>query len=59
MHWPVAFKTDKDIFKLFPTTAENPDFVEIDDSIPLQDTWKGRLVGTASLHIFTVIKTLT
>jgi L-glyceraldehyde reductase len=48
MHWPVAFKTNKDISKLFPTSARSPDFVEIDDDIPIQDTWKGKF-GWGSL----------
>ncbi|OQU98781.1 hypothetical protein CLAIMM_04511 [Cladophialophora immunda] len=43
MHWPVAFKTNKDIFKLFPTTSENPDFVEIDDDISIVDTWRAMI----------------
>ncbi|KAK7896929.1 hypothetical protein LTR67_004817 [Exophiala xenobiotica] len=43
MHWPVAFKTNKDISKLFPTSARSPDFVEIDDDIPIQDTWKAMI----------------
>lgn len=41
MHWPVAFKSIKDIYNLFPTDPEDPNFVLIDDNISIRDTWKG------------------
>ncbi|KAH8702152.1 putative aldehyde reductase [Talaromyces proteolyticus] len=40
IHWPSAFKSNRDIHNLFPLQAGNPNLVEIDDSISIVDTYK-------------------
>ncbi|QKX61244.1 uncharacterized protein TRUGW13939_08392 [Talaromyces rugulosus] len=38
IHWPSAFKSKRDILKLFPLQADG--LVDIDDDISIIDTWK-------------------
>jgi diketogulonate reductase-like aldo/keto reductase len=42
IHWPTAFKSKRDILKLFPLRADG--LVDIDDDISIVDTWKGMLL---------------
>ncbi|OKL63662.1 D/L-glyceraldehyde reductase [Talaromyces atroroseus] len=60
IHWPVAFKSNKQINNLFPRQAGNEKLVEIDDSISIIDTWtamtklpksKARAVGVSNYSI--------
>lgn len=37
MHWPVAFKPGK---KLFPRDPKNPDWVEFDRTVSLEQTYR-------------------
>lgn len=41
IHWPVAFKSNKQINNLFPLQAGNEKLVDIDDDISIIDTWTG------------------
>lgn len=41
MHWPVAFKSNKDIYNIFPTASKDAQWIEIDDEISIRDTWTG------------------
>ncbi|KAL1974803.1 hypothetical protein VTN31DRAFT_5007 [Thermomyces dupontii] len=43
VHWPVAFKSNGDIFNLFPRSPENNNQVDIDDDVSLVDTWKAMI----------------
>ncbi|EED17946.1 aldehyde reductase (AKR1), putative [Talaromyces stipitatus ATCC 10500] len=68
IHWPVAFKSNKQINDFFPREAGNEKVVAIDDEISIIDTWtavtklpksKARAVGVSNYnieHIEAIIK---
>jgi L-glyceraldehyde reductase len=45
----VAFKSNRDILNLFPTTPGDDHVVAIDDDISITDTWKGSFLGDLML----------
>lgn len=60
IHWPVAFKSNKQINLLFPRQAGNDNLVDIDDDVSIIDTWtavtklpksKARAVGVSNYSI--------
>lgn len=60
IHWPSAFKSNKQINNLFPLQAGNEKYVEIDDDVSIVETWtamtklpksKARAVGVSNYSI--------
>lgn len=55
IHWPCAFKSNKQINNLFPLQAGNNKLVEIDDDISIVETWTGMALGWPKQKTTTIL----